>query len=891
VSLSTGLFAVVIQHLVNHYRKQGILVMGKAKNQQDLLYLIKDPHINKTLLPTLIREDKGFKEFQRMLGQKQILSNENIVYKARVIDLSLYFEANGIVLSNPSDGKAVSSLQPRLNLQGEVQNQYSFGFRIIDHEKILTSKGNMNFNTGEFNNLCKFYNIDPLECNVLLPLDTVKVSNGIELVGGVSDVYDITKELRFVSYKTDRVQSYARLSTVGCMTHGEYSAVLCHIINNKTMADNITNLLSRTIEGKLDSFVNLIKAGSGNDMLGSALFAAFPIYSEDKWHLIRNTECVNNLYMQVTSAHTKHVRKVRVKGAFNRRASHNLDIEKLNVGNETGAYIIDIRKGVCYIPQKLWTDLGLGDFDGDDCVIYPVNINKDKGIKIYLVGRNPMSGNTLFIGIQKGKGSVQDVPEWALPLVKFHKKITIPQAPTSIKPEPSKNIGEAIQNYIDTLFTASINSSMLGIVTNIIYKIRLYQIIFKKYPSAQIIVNDAHTLEHKVVKAIKTTMSVELTPNKLDRIARVKFGSPITKEYLKQLKFAADVVDQYITNKLQCIFPNIKLEGVPEQLWKLCSKYNYQCSYKQYMEDIVNIASQYSYKYKDQLPICSSTKGYNPEEWITEDNTDVLLAREVCSFILGDSKHYKLPLVDNRQVDKVNDLYTIFTSFKNPSNEICDSVVESITSMSEYSKAQSLKGDDLVKYKVNCGLSILRLFMNVKHAKLDAILDGYRRGAVIHMGVRDINDMNLRSFAYACIHAYIKAYIVHLFPNEHARTSALFQTGKKLFGLYNGKVRSNRLFWLYLSTFNKDMIMLLSNLWMDAQERKLKLSTSTIQRPVNADDLATVINNGINQQETISSITDPDDIIAAFSSSYFNDLSDEDIYELDDFDGDFDDLL
>jgi hypothetical protein len=78
---------------------------------------------------------------------------------------------------------------------------------------------------------------------------------------------------------------------------------------------------------------------------------------------------------------------------------------------------------------------------------------------------------------------------------------------------------------------------------------------------------------------------------------------------------------------------------------------------------------------------------------------------------------------------------------------------------------------------------------------------------------------------------------------------------------------------------------------MDAQERKLKLSTSTIQRPVNADDLATVINNGINQQETISSIADPDDIIAAFSSSYFNNLSNEDIYELDDFADDFDDLL
>ncbi len=381
------------------------MAISKAKSQQDIIYLVKDIHLKPVpLVNELLASGKLFKEFQRMLGTDQLLEVNAKKYIGLIVNLDRYYEDHGVSLKEAADGKLIAKSAVSLSFGGGIEEMYSFGMRIINHPRIRTCKGNVNFNVGEFNNICKWADVNPLDVDIIIPKVTVKVGNVQH-----KDIVDVSDYIRFVSYKTERTQSYARLSTVACITHAQYACVFSHLVNERSNVHKVTDLLSRVIEGNLDSYLKLLKGGMmSNDLLGAALNAAFPIMHTDAsnqfagWSLIRTTEIVNSLYGQVVAGH-KHVRKVRFRGGINRRASNNVAIEKLNIGNNTGTYIIDIKKGVVNIPQRAFLDLGLGDFDGDDVVMYPVNVSKDRSISIWLVGRNPMSGDTYLSVSRKAK--------------------------------------------------------------------------------------------------------------------------------------------------------------------------------------------------------------------------------------------------------------------------------------------------------------------------------------------------------------------------------------------------------------------------------------------------------------------------------------------------------
>ena len=825
IPLSTGLYTAVLMHVVAMYRSQGILAITKAKSQQDIIYLVKDIHLNTVpLVNELLAGGKLFKEFQRMLGTDQLQPVQRKKFMALVVDLDKYYSDNGVVLKEAADGKLICKSAVSLSFGGGLEEMYSFGMRIINHPKIRTCKGNMNFNVGEFNNICKWMDVDPLDFDVVIPIVTVKVGK-VEH----GDVLDVTDYIRFVSYKTERTQSYARLSTVACITHAQYSCVFSHLVNERSGVHKVTDLLSRVIEGNLDSYLKLLKGGMmANDLLGAALNAAFPIMHTDEsgqfagWSLIRTPEIVNSVYGQVVAGH-KHVRKVKIKGGINRRASNNVEIEKLNVGNETGAYIIDIKKGVVNIPQRVFLDLGLGDFDGDDVVMYPINVTKDRSVQIYLVGRNPMSGNTCFIGIQKGKGSVQDVPEWAEPLLKFHKKVTsLPEAPEKIKDVIPTDLKGQVNHYVTSLFNAALNGPGLGMVTNRIYKKRIDQIVKADYPTPMSIVIDAHTLENKVVKAIKSNLENELTPQFFEGHFKMKFGSDLSSnDYLTKLMLTGDVLDANNAERYDSIYKSTLLTGDSERIWDLCSKFMYQSTYRNYMFDIVANANLLAKneRYKSFIPIVAACSGYNPDKWIEVEPTDVLKAREVCRAIIGDKRKYGLVNCDVKIVDKVNSFYSIFTSKKDVSGEYLGKVQGYIYARMMEVSREGIKGEDLVKFKQRVAKALLNMFMGLDQGlSADQVYHEYKvNHRQIIMGVRNIQDVRMRTFAYACIHTYIKAYIKHYFVDTNARTTAMFEVGSRVFGIDNGRLKSNRLFWLFASTFTKDEVMVISKLWCDVQ--------------------------------------------------------------------------
>ena len=101
------------------------------------------------------------------------------------------------------------------------------------------------------------------------------------------------------------------------------------------------------------------------------------------------------------------------------------------------------------------------------------------------------------------------------------------------------------------------------------------------------------------------------------------------------------------------------------------------------------------------------------------------------------------------------------------------------------------------------------------------------------MGVRTQDD-DIR-LTHACVHSYIKSFIKYKFSSDKARATAMFITGKRVFGMVNGRVRSNRLFWLYAATFSKESIMEISNLWMTVQERQNHVGAV---RPVSSDTMS-----------------------------------------------------
>jgi hypothetical protein len=133
--------------------------------------------------------------------------------------------------------------------------------------------------------------------------------------------------------------------------------------------------------------------------------------------------------------------------------------------------------------------------------------------------------------------------------------------------------------------------------------------------------------------------------------------------------------------------------------------------------------------------------------------------------------------------------------------------------------SDSIKGDDLAKFKQRVAKVLLNSFMGLDQSlNADQVYHEYKvNHRQIIMGVRNIQDVRLRTFAYACIHAYIKAYIKHHFTDVNARTTAMFDIGSRVFGIDNGRLKSNRLFWLFASTFTKDEVMSISKMWCDVQ--------------------------------------------------------------------------
>jgi hypothetical protein len=812
--LSTGVWLSIMLDDIAYFRKQGILLVGKAKSQTDVFYKWVNPHMKTiSLWQIFLEQGKLFKEFQRCLGGTIVVPTGVTTVNVAVVDCDAHIKSLGMDIKDFGDGRIITKHHMTLAYGGVVEEMYSFGVRVLDHPVFTSVKGNLVSDESEFNKLCKFGNINPLDVDVIIPLSSVKVGNP-----ELGKIYDITDYIRYISYRTERVQNMGRITTVGAMTLGRYATVICNLLGDYSAVDRITFLSSDVISGDLAAYAKAVRAGMNSSVMAEVSAIALPIWDgiEGRWTIIRVKEIVDQLYSRVVSIHQKQVRKVRLIGAMNLRAYCTSSIELANKDNYTGAFIVRRRKGVIEIPQDVWVGRTLGDYDGDDAVLVVIA----KGV--YIIFRNPVNGpSSIFIGLEKGKASVQDVPEWAMSLVRYHKQVKAIPEPAKSKVELPTTFKGFIDQYIESLANAAANGPLLGQATNNLYLGRLMEIVDCVMIKSMQYAWDAAKIEFEVVKAIKSTLGSTIKLDLLNKF--VVFGGPVTVEHCDRIQSCGVMIDQFNSIKLDSIFPRPKLEPMHEQVWEICSKFNYQCSYDQYMRNIVkftNIVLSKDPSLVDRLPIVRVTSGYRPESWIAQNDADVLVAYSICREIAMQKRYYKLPLCDLNQVRKVNMMYMIFTAKRNPSDETINVVQTYLSKQLDNIRANNIRGEELVKAKIAVAKILFRKFMNV-HEKydFDDIIVGFQRGANILMGVRDLYDTQLRSFAYTCIHAYVRAYIVTKFSDEKARCSAMMETGRIVFGINNGRAKSSRLFWQYFSTFSKESMAYVSNMWCDAQTR------------------------------------------------------------------------
>jgi hypothetical protein len=760
-------------------------------------------------------QGKLFKEFQRCLGGTIVEPTESKVWNAVVFDMDDFCShVTKQTIKNAGDGAILSKHDFSMAVGGAIEEQYSFGMRILDHEKIVSCKGNLNSHESLFKAICKYYGYNSNYVDILIPKSAVKVGGKDLMIG---EIIDISDHIRFVSYRTEKVQSYGRITAVGACTLGKYAQVVCSMIGKFSNVDKIADLCSRVIEGDLSAYAKAVKAGMNSSVMAEVAAIALPIWKDDKWQLIKTKEHMDQLYSRVASIHQKQVRKVKLKGAINRRAYWSPAIEQANEDNHTGCYIVKVRKGTVEMPMSIWVDKTLGDFDGDDAVLLQIA----KGV--YIIFRNPVNGpSSMFVGIDKGKASVQDVPEWAMPLVKYHKVSKAVPEPPKGDAVVADTLKGRVNQYIETLINAWANAPLLGQATNNLYLQSILEVVNGCNPKAQTYADRAALIEFAIVKAIKSTLSADIKLSDLNKLCN--FGAKVTPEHVSKLQLVGVMIDQINKMKLESIFPRPKLDAVTTKVWDVCSKYNYQCTYEQYMRDIIGNVNELVKDEKSNLvntmPIIRSTSGYNPQSWIKQDDTDVLIASLICREICSNKSYYKMPVADMDEVRKVNVMYMIFTSKRTPSDEIVVKLEQYLTERLNHIRSNNIKADALVREKVAIAKVLLRRFMGVgDKCSLDNIIDGFKKGANIIMGVRDIFDTQLRSFAYTCIHAYVKGYIISTFSDEAARCSAMFETGRIVFGMNNGRAKSSRLFWQYFSTFSKENMAKISNLWMASQSR------------------------------------------------------------------------
>lgn len=830
-SLSTGVYGAVMLDDLAYFRKQSILLVGKAKSQTDVFYKWKNPHMNTIPLWNVFMDDgKLFKEFQRCLGGTIVQPINGESWRVAVIDVDAYMsKVHNLNIKDAGDGTIVTRHAMTLLYGGVVEDMYSFGLRILDHPILKSVKGNLVSDKSLHEKYCKFLKIDPMSVDIILP----KVATKVGAVN-VGDIIDVTDHVRFISYRTARVQEYGRITTVGACTLGKYALTVCDLISRFSNVDKITNLCSEVIEGNLSSYAKAVRAGQNSSVMAEVSAIALPIWKDDKWQIIKTKEHIDQLYSRVTSIHQKQVRKVKLKRTVNRRAYWTPSIEVANKGNHTGAAIVRLRKGVIELPQDMWVGRTLGDFDGDDAVI--IRISKF----VYLIFRNPVNGpSSMFVGLEKGKASVQDVPEWAMPLVRYHREVHSIPEPAKSKAVIADSLKGRVDQYMDTLLNAWCNAPLLGQATNRLYKDRISEIctgtIFKPIQYA----NDSAKIEFEVVKAIKSTLESSIGVHTYN--GAIVFGGKVDRKHCIAIEYIGKMIEQYNRDKLDGIFSPVKLEGAAVPVWDLCTKYNYAGSYENHMRLIVKSLDKsvaLDESLVRRMPIVTATKGYAPDQWITRDDTDVTVARAVCKQFAVNKTYYKLPAINLDVVRKINTMYMIFTAKRNPSDEVLTIVQGYLQKSLDNVRANNVRGDDLVKFKIDVAKTLFRRFMYASDGvSIDTIIAKFRAGANILLGVRDIYDTALRSFAYACIHAYIRAYIVNQFSDERARMTALFETGLIVFGMNDGSAKSSRLFWQYFSTFNKESMIALSNMWMDAQSKmsNTKLESTGLDVDMMAD--------------------------------------------------------
>lgn len=831
-TLSPGAFSIVLLKVQMHYKALGKLLLGKAKSQTDLFYIWNRPDKCSGLLRELLDSGKLYKELQRLLGGDivRIVSKNNdpdFRLNCVCVDVDAYAKTKGFDIKDFGDGMIVTKHFLNLEVGGAIE-QTTCNVRIINHPQIRISKGNLVTNESYFNRLCKYANVDPEAVDIVLPISAVKVGNVV-----ANGIYDITEYIRLVGYKTKNVQSRGAITAIGTVTLGPVAKSVCHMLNTMTSIEKISSLMNNTMTGDLKSYMELVRTGSGENTAAEVMSIILPLWKDGKWTIIRGQEQVTQLDSRVVSVMTKKLRKIKIRGAISRRAAHSDKVEHANKDNFTGAYIISIRKNVVEIPQDVWVGLTLGDYDGDDAVLVP--INKTKGI--WLVFRNPINGpSSMFIGIEHGKGSVQDVPEEYQVLVRYHKQVKAVPEPAKQKVERATDIRSCVDEYVNTLFNASLNGPLLGMGTNVLYKQRINELINGIVHKAQQYAFDSATIEFDIVKAIKSTLETVITYQKLEDLFKIKFADKVDSKQLYSLNQMAQFLDQYNTDKLATIFEPQKFEdGTKEAFaWDCCSKFDYSLSFRDYYAKILKSGLKLG-GYAESVPFVAGYKHleFNKDVAISVNNTDVASSQQfsaytLCNSILSHREEYSLPAVKRSDVMMINSLYSMITSRKNPTstNAAFNAAMQYMYDRRNLSRKDNLSGEALRQHKLNTGLSIVRMMMGFNGKYSDPVdcctkivmLIG--QGHKYVFGVNDIYDSGLRTYAYACLHALVRYIIVKKFSDNAARYVAALETGVKVFRKNaDGSVISNRLFWLYISTFSGDMLSEFSSIWTDHQEK------------------------------------------------------------------------
>lgn len=869
VNPTLGVYGAALEYVKAYFRKHAMIVVGKVKSKKDVLYLWKDPH--KGTIPEwagLLSAGKMFKEFQRYIGNRVLLHDGSV----RVLFYNADEDAKavGLDIKEAGDGGCYMS-HSVASIFGERDVLLdALGIRILNWKSgtksITTCKGKADTNQSEFNRICDTFNIDPNTVDLVIPLVNLKVSTGIE----AGDIVTLPQEnFRLISYIDPKRQNMGSLNLVTTVTLQQYAGIICELIDRHAPhLDEDVAILKGVMAGDTAAYSKLVSKGTNSSVNAEVCGLAFPIWKDGAWRMPRLNDYINYLFDRVAAYYRQHIRKVKLVGGLNRRAAYSRQVELWNKDNKTGAYIVKFHKQSLYVPQEVMVCRTLGDYDGDNLTACKISNG------VYLIWRYPIVGpNSMFIGIEKGK-TVQDVPEWARPLVNAHKKMPIPAAaPKGDKPVIT-TFTEGVDEFYNQLTNALAASPLLGQCTNRLIRNNIHRVVNNCPINHAALAKEAADLENKAVKSIKSNLDTSedaLSSQKhqqlLAQVNILDTDNPKLYQILNTISMRFEKYNQTKQNEIFDIQYNDDTDPLQRAVWDMCSKASNTS--KKLMEILVT-NTNYVYENKPELattiPIVRALQefiNFDITSMVTPDASDAVDMAHICSYITKNRYTFGFDgdiATINRITNDIKDINFMTTIFV-PVRNLDKIAMSKLVDVAERARAHILNnnvtGDKRRELMVKFARTVIYATMGLLEYKdpsqMDVNLplqmfrnrtDQYGRflsSSDVKAGVMNIEDEDLRSFVFSALSSYMRWYIKDSLDRTIDRFHLMLNIGTTSFYESKRKVASPRLWNLCYSaipTSNEDVEALhyCSSIWCEAVLKFNELD-SNIKAPDFDDDM------------------------------------------------------